>query len=138
MFLLRIIGSQHLSCIILSETFTYNMRKRALRIIVYFHFSGTYVCHAQLMYALSGNIHYSSSNIDITCKNIDVEAKISLCGHCLMNYFGLRLFSSILTFFSAFLSLSLSRYCENHVSIMTLTKFCFYRCQITEIRICHT
>ena len=67
---------------------------------------------------------------------VDVKAKISLCGHCLMNYFGISLLSLILIFFSTFLSLS-SRYCGSHVSITTFNN-CFYRCQITKSRICHT
>ena len=41
----------------------YNMRERALKIIVYFHFSETYLRMSQVMYALSANIHYSSSNM---------------------------------------------------------------------------
>ena len=96
-----------LSCIILSETFTYNMRERALRIIVTVHFFSQYTLFfEQYKYHLQ----------------VDVKAKISLCGHCLINYFGISLLSSILTFFSTFLSLSLSRYCGSHdVSITTLT-----------------
>ena len=107
-----------LSCIVLSETFTDNMRERALRIIVYFiSQERTYV---------TSNVRFISQytlfcNQYIYHLQVDVKAKISLCGHCLMNYFGISLLSLILKIFSTFLSLSLSRYCGSHVSITTLT-----------------
>ena len=68
---------------------------------------------------------------------VDLKAKISLCGHGLINYFGISLLFLILTFSSTYLPLSLSRYCGSHVSITTLT-IDFNRCQITESSICHT
>ena len=46
---------------------TYNMREQALRIIMYFRFSGTYDYHKYL-YTLLANIHYSSGNINTTQK----------------------------------------------------------------------
>ena len=93
--------------------------ERALRIIVYFHFSETYLRMSQVMYDLSANIHFIEQYRDHL--QVYLKAKISLCGHCLMNYFGISLLSLILTFSSTFLSLSLSRYCGSHVSITTLT-----------------
>ena len=75
---------------------------------------------SQVMYALSANntLFFEQYRYHL---QVDVKDKISLCGHCLMNYFGIiSLLSVILKFFSTFLSLSLSCYCGSRVSITNL------------------
>ena len=46
--------------------------ERALRITVYFNFSGTST-YVTSMYALSANIHYSSSNIGLYQLQVNVK-----------------------------------------------------------------
>ena len=74
--------------------------ERALRIIVYFHFSRTYVCHnftSKVRFISQYTLFFEQYHLQV-----DVKAKISLCHYCLMNYVGISLLSLILTFSAHF------------------------------------
>ena len=85
----------HLSCLILSETFTYDMRERAKRASVQNH----------RVFSFLRNVRKVTSNVRFISHytlffeqyryhlQVDVRAKISLCGHCLINYFGITLYT---------------------------------------------
>ena len=94
---------------------------------------------SQVMYALSANIHYSSSNINHL--QVDVKAKISLCGHFLIRYFGIRLLScwnlDIVQHSSLIVIITVILWESKLMFLYNYFNYCFYRFQITESRICH-
>ena len=71
------------------------MRERAKRASAQNHHVFSFLRNvrlSQVIYTLSTNTHYSSGNININC-NYYINAKISLFGHCRMNYFGINVLS---------------------------------------------
>ena len=110
--------------------------ERALRIVVYFLFSGTCVCQERTAYnPQQPNMHYSSSNINITCKQI-VTTKSHFVA--LSNeLFGHKFTLFDLDIFSTFLSLYYHVLCGKHGSMTSLT--IDHQCQLTDIVCtCHT
>ena len=125
-FLLRYYPFQkksHLSRIILSETFTYNMHEWAKRASAQNH------CVFSFLTDVTGKVRFISQ---YTCTlfseqyhvQVDVKAKISLCQHCLINYFGISLLSLIMTFSAHFY------HCRYHAIAASLfiylSRGCYY------------